>query len=267
MYTVKQIADLASVSIRTLHYYDEIGLLSPSMVGTNGYRYYDDSTLLRLQQILFYREIGLELMQIKELLDKPDFDLLRALRSHRIVLGEKMTRLHDLMTTVDDTILHLLGGKTMSKKQLFQAFSDEKQKEYEREARLQWGPDIVNKSIKLWNSYTDAQKKAIGEEGNQVYSDIVDALETGKDPNSPEVQEIFKHWHQHLHYFYEPTLEILRGLGETYNTHPEFIANFQRLHVDLPQYLQEGIRQYVDDLETAEIERMLQEDRGRRLQG
>jgi hypothetical protein len=81
------------------------------------------------------------------------------------------------------------------------------------------------------------------------------------------VQEIFKRWHQHLHYFYEPTLEILRGLGETYNTHPEFIANFQRLHVDLPQYLQEGIRQYVDDLETAEIERMLQEDRGQRLQG
>jgi DNA-binding transcriptional MerR regulator len=258
---------LASVSIRTLHYYGEIGLLSPSKVGANGYRYYDDNSLLRLQQILFYREIGLELLQIKDMLDSADFDLLAALRSHRTALGEKMTRLHHLITTVDDTILHLIGEKKMSKRQLFQAFSDEKQKDYEREARLQWGPDTVNKSIKLYNSYSDAQKKAIGEEGNQVYSDIIDALEAGKDPNSPEVQDIFQRWHQHLRYFYEPTFDVLRGLGEMYNTHPEFIATFVKLHPDLPPYLQEGIRQYVDDLETAELERMLEEDRGRRLQG
>jgi len=78
MYTVKQLSELAEVSVRTLHYYDEIGLLKPSKVGANGYRYYDDAALLRLQQILFYREIGLELMQIKEILDSPDFDLVAA---------------------------------------------------------------------------------------------------------------------------------------------------------------------------------------------
>ena len=83
MYTVKQLSELAQVSVRTLHYYDEIGLLIPSQVGANGYRYYDDAAVLRLQQILFYREIGMELMQIKDVLDSPGFDLVTALKSHR----------------------------------------------------------------------------------------------------------------------------------------------------------------------------------------
>ncbi len=267
MYTVKQVSEMAGVSVRTLHYYDEIGLLYPSKVGTNSYRYYDDAALLRLQQILFYREIGLELMQIKEILTSPDFDLQTALRSHRTVLEEKIKRLEKLVSTVDNTLKHLAGEREMSKKKLFEAFSDEKQKEYEREARLQWGPGIVNDSVKRYNSYTTAQKQAIGEEGNQVYSDLVDALEAGKPARDAEVQAILARWHQHIRYFYEPTLDILRGLGEMYNTHPDFIANFKKLHDDLPAYLQEGIGHYVDDLEYAEIERMLAEDEAHKISG
>lgn len=260
MYTVKQVSELAEVSVRTLHYYDEIGLLHPSKVATNGYRYYDDTALLRLQQILFYREIGLELMHIKDILDSRDFDRIAALRAHRTVLNEKINRLQNLITTVDDTIKHLSGNTTMTKRQLFQAFSDEKQKEYEREIRLQYGPTTVNESIKRWNNYTTAQKQAIGEEGNQVYSDLIDALEAGTPPQSAQVQSILVRWHNHLRYFYEPTLDILRGLGVMYNSHPDFIATFRKLHPDLPQYLQDGINHYVDDLEYAEIERMLAAD-------
>lgn len=260
MYTVKQLSDLAGVSVRTLHYYDEIGLLRPSKVGGNSYRYYDDSALLRLQQILFYREIGLELTHIKEILDSPDFDLVAALRSHRKVLNEKIKRLQSLIDTVDTTIKHLTGGTDMSKKQLFKAFTEEEQKQYQREARLQYGPDTVNESIKRWNSYTKTQQEAILEEAGQIYNDIVEAIRDGKSPLSEEVQGVLQRWHSNLHHFYEPTLEILRGLGEGYNTHPDFIANFQKLHPDLPAYLQEAITQYVDDLEYAEIERMLAED-------
>ena len=80
MYTVKQLADLAGVSVRTLHYYDEIGLLEPSYVGENGYRYYEDAELFRLQQILLYRELDLSLAEIREILDAPDFDLVSALQ-------------------------------------------------------------------------------------------------------------------------------------------------------------------------------------------
>ncbi len=264
MYTVKQLSELAGVSIRTLHYYDEIGLLKPAEVGANGYRYYDDAALLRLQQILFYREIGLELLRIKNILDSPDFDLLAALRSHRKVLAAKIGRLQKLVSTVDSTIMHLAGEVEMSKKRLFEAFSDEKQKEYEREVRLQYGPEIVNDSIKRWNSYTQTQRDIIMGEGSQIYIDMVDAIETGLPPTSAEVQAILQRWHEHMRYFYEPTLDILRGLGHGYNSHPDFIANFQKLHVDLPGYLETAITQYVDDLETAEIERLLAEDEANR---
>jgi len=264
MYTVKQLSDLAQVSVRTLHYYDEIGLLTPSQVGGNGYRYYDDDSLLRLQQILFYREIGMELMQIKDVLDSPDFDRVAALKSHRAVLLEKSDRLRNLVNTVDSTIQHLIGEKEMSKKQLFEAFSGEKQKEYEREIRLQYGPDTVNQSIKRWNGYTKAQQQNVIDEGNQIYTEIAGAIDAGKPAQSEDVQVILQRWHQHIRYFYEPTLDILRGLGELYTSHPDFIANFAKIHPDLAEYMRAGINQYVDDLEYAEIERMLAEDEARK---
>ncbi len=263
MYTVKQLSDLAGVSVRTLHYYDEIGLLTPCQVGANGYRYYREDELLRLQQILFYREVGLELAQIKDILDSPNFDLLTALRSHRAVLQSKVGRLQSLVSTVDETISHLEGKVTMSKKRLFEAFSPEKQKEYERSARLQYGPKIVNESIKLWDSYTQSQRDAILAESGQIYNDLADALEAGTPPSSAEVQTLVERWHNNLKNFYEPTLEILRGLGETYNTHPGFIETFQKFHDGLPDYLNEAITQYVDDLEHAEIVRLLAEDEAR----
>lgn len=259
MYTVKQVSRLADISVRTLHYYDEIGLLHPSTVGANGYRYYDDDALLRLQQILFYREIGLELMQIKDVLDSPNFDVLAALCSHRVTLQEKISRLEKLVSTVDSTIKHL-GGETMSKKQLFEAFSEEKQQHYERVARLQYGPTLVNESIKRWKSYSKEQQDAVLEESGQVYTDLAEALEAGKSPQSDDVQEMVQRWHSNLYYFYEPTLEILQGLGELYKTSPEFIALFTKFHAELPEYLCEAITHYVDTLETAELERMIAED-------
>lgn len=260
MYTVKQLSDLAGVTVRTLHHYDQIGLLRPSKVGANSYRYYDDDALLRLQQILFYREIGLELTQIRDILDSPDFDLLTALRSHRAALHEKIVRLQNLMNTVDSTIMHVGGEITMTRKRMFEAFSEKKQKEYERRARLQYGPDNVNESVRRWNSYTDTQRQAIFAEGNALYTGFVDLIEAGKAAQGAEAQALAVRWHEHIRYFYEPTLEILRGLGDLYTSDSDFRANFGRLHPDLAGYLQTVIAQYVDDLETAEIERMLAED-------
>ncbi len=263
VYTVKQLAALAGVTVRTLHYYDEIALLHPALVGANGYRYYDDSALLRLQQILLYREFGMELMQIKDIFDSPDFDLVTALRAHREVLRDRITRTENLINTVDETIRHLEGEIPMSGKQLFEAFSEETQRQYEREARLQYDPQIVNDSVRRWNGYSKAEKDQILAETGEIYSDVVAAIEAGVPPQSPEMQAILERWHKNIFHFYEPTLEILRGLGEVYNSDPAFIANFQKLHPELPAYLQQGIAQYVDDLETAEIERLLAEDEAR----
>ena len=140
MYTVKQLSDFAGVSVRTLHYYDEIGLLKPAAVGRNGYRYYQEADLLRLQQILFYREIDLGLSQIKEILDSPDFDLVSALQAHRQALQTKIERMQTLINTLDNTVLHLVGDIKMSKKQkIFEGFSEEKQAQYQEEAMRRFG--------------------------------------------------------------------------------------------------------------------------------
>lgn len=254
MYTVKQLADMATVSRRTLHYYDEIGLLKPSSRKDNGYRQYDDASLFRLQQILFYREMGLDLQQIKEILDDPDFDLVSALQSHRHTLQAKIRRLQRLVQTVDTTILHLIGEVDMSKKNIFGGFSEEKLKQYEEEAIDNWGQSATE-SIKLWNSYSDERKEAIIQEGNNIYKEIVANMDKGAD--SPEIQALLVRWHEHLRHFYEPTIEVLGGLGDMYDDHPDFNATFTRIHPDLPAFLKKAIAIYVDELETKRLEREL----------
>ncbi len=253
-YTVKQLSELAGVSVRTLHYYDEIGLLRPALVGTNHYRYYTDEALFRLQQIMFYRELGLELAQIKGILDDRNFDLVSALQTHRQTLQEKIERLNTLIQTVDTTIMHLIGEVNMSKKKIFEGFSEEKQKQYEEEATKLWG-DNVKETAKLWNSYSEEKKTAIMAEGSAVYMDIVANM--GKGPKSQEIQTLLVRWHDHLRYFYEPSIETLGGLGEMYHDHPDFNATFTAIHPALPGFLKQAIAHYVDVLETRWLEREL----------
>src|SRR5689334_22230170 len=112
-YTVKQVADMSGVSVRTLHFYDESGLLKPAHIGANGYRFYEEPQLLILQQILFYRELGFELKRIKRIMDQPDFEKVAALESHRQVLQADQTRTGSLIETIDKTIKHLKGIETM----------------------------------------------------------------------------------------------------------------------------------------------------------
>ncbi len=146
------------------------------------------------------------------------------------------------------------------KKRVLKRHSDEQQKQYEREARLQYGPAEVNETIGRWNSYGKARQEEIMAEGDRIYADLADAMQAGKSAGDREVTDILDRWQQHLRHFYEPSLDRLRGLGQLYNSSPDFIANFQNIHHDLPAYLEQVIEAYVDELETAELERMLAED-------
>src|SRR6187402_3336884 len=123
VYTVKQLTAMSGVSVRTLHFYDETGLLKPASVGANGYRIYEEPQLLILQQILFYRELGFELKRIKEILGQAKFQKAAALRSHRKVLEQNVTRTRTLIETIDRTIKHLNGTKKMNSEELFTGFS------------------------------------------------------------------------------------------------------------------------------------------------
>jgi DNA-binding transcriptional MerR regulator len=122
-YTVRQVARLSGVSVRTLHFYDEVGLLKPAYQAANGYRFYEEPQLLTLQQILFYRELGFELKQIREILGRPDFEKVTALMSHRKVLEATVARTRALLQTIDKTAEHLRGGKQMTNEEMFVGFT------------------------------------------------------------------------------------------------------------------------------------------------
>jgi len=131
-YTIKDLADVASMTTRTIRYYDEIGLLPPMEIGENGYRYYDQENLLRLQQILFFRELDLPLKEIELIINRPDFNIVSALENHRSSLNKKVKRLNTLITTIDDTIEAIKGEKTMTEKDYFKGFDESR---YEDEVK------------------------------------------------------------------------------------------------------------------------------------
>jgi len=243
MYTVKQLSTLAGVSLRTLHYYDQIGLLKPAGIAANGYRQYDDVALLRLQQILFYRELDFSLKEIRSLLDAPDFDQIKALESHWDALWARMARTENLISTVEDTIKHLKGEKEMSKKALFKAFSDEEQSTYAKEAEKKYDPVTVRASNRKWKGYSAEKKQAIMDEGNQVYTDMIAAMPKGAD--SPEVKTIVGRWRKHMDYFWTPNLDQLLGLATMYGESPDFKANFDKMHPDLADFFREAVTVYV----------------------
>jgi MerR family transcriptional regulator, thiopeptide resistance regulator len=244
MYTVKQLSNLAGISVRTLHYYDEIGLLKPSSVGENGYRYYGDGTLLLLQQILFYRELDMSLEEIKQIVASPDFDVMQALQAHKQTLGQKVERLKRLIMTVDTTIRNLKGENEMSKKQLFAAFTEEEEKKYSAEAEQMYDPAIVRASQKKWKSYTKEEKQRIGDEGNAAYEAIVAAIPLGAA--SPQAQAGVELWRKHMDYFWTPNLEQLVGLAELYNSDPRFKANFDKIDPRLAEFMREAVGVYVE---------------------
>ncbi len=243
MFTVKQLSELAGVTPRTLHHHDAIGLLKPSRVGDNGYRYYGEESMLRLQQILFYRELGIPLEDIKKIMGRRDFDVMGALQSHKDALKKQVARLNRLINTVDNTILYLKGNKEMSNKQLFEAFSDEQQAEYEKEIAQMYDPATVKASIKKWKGYTAAEKQRIGEEGNAVYKDILAAMPKGAA--SREAQAGIERWRKHIEYFWIPDDEQLLGLADLYNEDSRFKGNFDKIDPRLAEFMREAVKIHV----------------------
>jgi DNA-binding transcriptional MerR regulator len=243
MYTVKQLSRLANITPRTLHYYDEIGLFKPSLVAENGYRYYAEDSLLRLQQILLYRALDLPLLEIKKILESSDFEVMHALESHKLLIHQRILHLQRLVQTVDDTLSHLQGKKKMSPKQLFAAFSDEEQDKMEQEAMQMYDPETVKASAAKWKKYSDAEKKRIFAEGNAVYTDFIQAIPKG--PASPEAQTCVVRWREHMNYFWTPDEAQLLGLAEGYNTDPRFKANFDQMDPRLAAFVYAAVKIYL----------------------
>ena len=244
MFTVKQFSKLAGVTPRTLHHYDDIGLLKPSHVGNNGYRYYGEDAVLRLQQILLYRELDIPLDDIKKIMGHREYDVMGALQSHKEALSKQAVRINRLIQTVDNTINHLKGNKKMSDEKLFEGFSEEEQEKYALEAEQLYDPETVRESNRKWKAYSTAKKEAILAEGNTIYKDMIAILPKGA--NSAEAQAIVERWRKHMDYFWTPNLEQLLGLANGYNDDPKFKTNFDKMDPRLAEFMRDAVKVYIE---------------------
>jgi len=246
-YTIKDIADLAGVTTRTIRYYDEIGLLSPANTGENRYRYYDQNNLLRLQQILFFRELDVPLKEIARIMSRPEFDLVSALENHRSALQRKASRLEALMNTLDQTIASVKGEGFMSDNEFFEGF-DESQ--YEDEAHERWGDDPkYSESQAKWSSYSKEQKEAIKAEGGRLTVRMV-SENSEATPDDPDVQAAIGEYHAYLNkYFYTCEISFLRGLADGWVEDPRFAINYERIREGGAAFIREAVHIFCDQNE------------------
>jgi DNA-binding transcriptional MerR regulator len=246
-FTVKQIADLAGVTTRTLRYYDEIGLLIPAEKGENGYRYYDQYDLVRLQQILFFRELEVPLDDIQLIMSSPDFNLLHALEEHRISLQEKVIRLNKLIDTIDHTMATIKGEQIMTAEEYFEGFDETK---YEAEVKQRWGntPQYAE-SQKKWASYSKEQKKAIKVEGSRLTVRMVDE-DPNASPDDPDVQAAIGEYYAYLNkYFYTCDVAFLRGLADMWVEDPRFAINYEEIREGGAEFVREAVHIFCDRYE------------------
>ncbi len=248
-YQVKHVAEMAGVSIRTLHHYDNIQLLNPSALTDAGYRLYSDADLERLQQILFFKEIGFRLDEVKEMLDQPNFNRKAALLSQKDMLMKKKQRMEEMIQTLDRTLQSIEGGELMNKRDLFAGLSmkdiEEYQKAYADEVRNLYGREIAEETEKRTSAYSSDDWRAIMAEFDSIYRRIAARMEYG--PDDTEVQAAVGAFRDHIcQYHYDCTLDIFRGLGEVYITDERFTDSINQYGAGLAAFLREAIIIYCD---------------------
>ncbi|AOH56293.1 MerR family transcriptional regulator [Peribacillus muralis] len=237
---VKELADLVGISVRTLHYYDEIGLLSPEETTESGYRLYSDENLEMLQQILFFRELGMPLKEIKQMTSSSSFDKQAALRQHQKMLIGKRSQLDKLINTVDKTIKHMKGEIQMTDKEKFEGF-DFSHNPYEEEARRRWGNEAVDAS--------NAKVAGLSKDAQQAVSEIYTKLASIRSvsPQSGEAQTAIKEWYDCLnHNFGTYSLDAFKGLGQMYVDDQRFTKNIDQYGDGLARFMCEAMGHFAE---------------------
>lgn len=249
-YTVRQVAEMAGVSVRTLHHYDHIGLLPPARVTEAGYRIYAGAELARLQQILFFRELGFELKQIQQILDRPDFDEHRALQAHRELLIEKRNRLGQLIQTIDESLERLERNEPMSDKNMFQGFNSDRVEEqiarYRDEAIEKWGRETIEESEQRVRSLSQNDWSSIEAETESINQNMASLMDT-HSPDSDEVQHEVERWFNLLNqHFSSYSPEAFAGLGEMYVADERFTAHYDKVRPGLAKFLRDAMKRFAE---------------------
>jgi MerR family transcriptional regulator, thiopeptide resistance regulator len=243
--TVSQVAKLTGITVRTLHHYDEIGLLRPSGRTEAGYRLYADEDLVRLQQVLFFRELGFPLEEISRMLSDPSFDLRSALLMQRRMLTERKTRVEALIDAVEAALDALEEGRTMNKEEMFEVFGDFDPAKYEDEARQRWGnSDAYKESMRRTKRYTKADWLKVKEENGRIYGLFAECMKAKLPPSDARAMDAAEEHRQSIvRWFYPCSHQMHVGLGELYISDGRFTENIDRFGAGLAQYMRDAIRE------------------------
>jgi DNA-binding transcriptional MerR regulator len=244
-YTVQKLGKLAGISTRTLRYYDEIGILKPARINSSGYRIYGEVEVDRLQQILFYRELGVSLDSIKEIVTAPAFDGTIALREHREKLLKKRNQLDTLIANVDKTIALTGGVIKMSNKEKFEGFKknmlEDNEKKYGKEIREKYGKDTIEKSNAKMMNMTQEQYDEVTKLAKQVTTTLAEAFKNG-DPASDIAQkaaDLHKKWL--AYYWSEYSKEAHAGLAQMYVDDERFTAYYDKKQPGTAAFLRDAV--------------------------
>lgn len=249
IYTVSELAKLSGVSVRTLHHYDEIGLLKPASVGENGYRYYAEAELLRLQQILFHRELGFRLEDIRSVLDASGFDLRSALQAHRIKLVGQMQRCGELIQTLDGTLASLEGDVQVDKAEMYRGFSPEKQASYEVWLEDRFGdaarPEIEASKARM-AAMSLAEYSNFLFELEEVEAALAKAMADGLPANGEAVASLVARHHAWVAGAWKRTPDRVAyaTLADMYADHPDFSARYEGRARGFTDYLVAAMRSF-----------------------
>ena len=235
---IKEFAAFTGVSVRTLHYYDEIGLLAPAFVDrTTGYRYYDENSLLRMQEILFYRELDFSLKSIGEILSSPGYDTKKSLAEQKTLLTLKKERLERLISAIDDA---MKGANVMS------AFNNSEFEKHKVEAQEKWGKtDAYKQHAERTRHYSKQKWNDLAEGMDQIMAAFASCMKKAERPDSTEAQNLVKTLQSHIsENYYLCTKEILSGLGQMYVADERFRNNIDKHADGTAAFISEAIEVY-----------------------
>ncbi|MFC5411708.1 MerR family transcriptional regulator [Larkinella bovis] len=250
-YSVKKLASLAGVSVRTLHHYDRLGLLKPSVRTEARYRLYGEKELIRLQQILFYKELDFSLLEIRQVLEDPEFDLVTALQSHKTALCERRDRLTTLLGTIDKTLSKLKGEQIMlTDEELYAGFPKEQAEAYRQEAVAQYGEKVVKESENKLRHLSKAEFEQLKSEGEAIYRTLGELMH--KDPADPAVQQQIARHFAHIRKMWGPSvgngnpLAAYRGLAQLYVDDPRYTSQNGEPNPAYAHFLNQAMVYFVD---------------------
>ena len=242
---INEAAELAGVTVRTLHHYDKIGLLCPVKSAENGYRYYGEAELLRLQQILFLKEMDFPLEEIKEMLDNPGLDRGRMMEAQHDLLLKKKQRLERIISLLE---AEMRGENKMSFKEFDMKEIEDCRKKYADEARAKWGGTEAYKESEERTKYYDEGKwQKVNGEQSEIFAEFAALAAEGVKPDSDAALALAAKWQQHISdNFYKCTDKILAGLAEMYITDERFKKNLDKAGDGTAEFMSAAIKAYVE---------------------